>query len=202
MNTKERLKRLEEAVFGFESKELKKGDYIDIAGIMFRCYNEKELLCVTVNNLNEEIVKESTKNKVNLKCINENCIMFNSNIIDGEYGSSSIRKLLQGFENKYLDTTKLNKVFGSDYVRLLKKEEVEQLDSELHKSVDLWYWTMTYYRHDSDNWALVFSVGGSAYPGYLSNRYVNNSYAVRPVISLKSSVLKSGDGSLNNPFKL
>lgn len=202
MNTKERLKRLEEAVFGIKSKEIKKGNYIRINDILFRCYEEKNALCVAINNLSEDIVKESAKDKLNPKCIKENRIMFNSNIIDGEYGTSIVRRLLQGFEIKYLDVSKLNKVFGNDYVRLLKKEEVEELGSELHKSVDSWYWTMTFRNYDSDNWAYVFRVCGSSYPGHLDHSWVDNAYAVRPVISLKSKVLESGDGSLKNPFML
>lgn len=201
MNIKESTKRLEE-VFGTKSKEIKKGDYVDISGILFRCYDEENNLCVAVNNLAEDVLRESGKNRINSKCINGNGIMFNSNIIDGEYGTSVIRKLLQGFENKYLDISKLNKVFGNDYVRLLRKEEVEKLDSELHKSVDSWYWTMTYHNHDSDNWANVFGVRGSSNPGRLDWSYVHSTRGVRPVVSLKSSVLKSGDGSLKNPFKL
>lgn len=126
--------------------------------------------------------------------------MFNSNVIDGEYGTSIVRKLLQSFEIKYLDTSKLNKVYGKDYVRLLKKEEIEELGEELHKSIDNWYWTMTKRSDDSDTYAYVFFVSGSSNPGRLYAGNVRNSIVVRPVISLKSNVQLTGDGSKDNPY--
>ncbi len=183
-----------------EKRKLKKGDFIKINNILFRCYNEEKLLCTTVEELSEEIVQNSAYHMINQKCIKGNRIMFNSNVIDGEYGSSVIRKLLQNFENKYLNTSKLNKVFGKDHVRLLKKEEIEELGEELHKSIDNWYWTMTYSSSDTDNWALVFFVLGSGNPGYLNANLVSNSSVVRPVVSLKSDAFMSGDGSKNNPY--
>lgn len=197
----ERLKKLEEAVFG-KTNTLKKGDYVEISGISFRCYNEKERLCTTIEELSEEVIQNSAKGKVNMKCVKGNKVMFNSNVIDGEYGTSIIRKVLQGFENKYLDTTKLNKVFGKDYVRLLNKEEIEELGEELNESINNWYWTMSYRFSDSDNWALVFFVYGSSNPGHLNGTTVNTSYVVRPVVSLKSDVLLTGEGSKENPYKL
>ena len=104
-----------------DEKKLIKGSYIKISGILFRCYNEEKSLCTTVEELSEEIVQNSDKNKINKKCVKNNRVMFNSNVIDGNYKTSVIRKLLKGFEEKYLDTSKLNKVYRKDYVRLLKK---------------------------------------------------------------------------------
>ena len=127
--------------------------------------------------------------------------MFNSNVIDGEYGSSVIRKVLQGFEKKYLDTSKLRNVYGKDSVRLLKKEEIAELGEELHRSIEHWYWTMSYRSSDSDTWANVFIVCGSVYPGRLDSAYVlSTDGVVRPVVSLKSNVLLTGDGSKENPY--
>ena len=185
-----------------KEKELKKGDYVEINNILFRCYNEKQRLCTTVEELNEEVVHNCAKGKLNMKCVKENRVMFDSNVINGEYGISVIRKVLQSFEEKYLDNSKLNKVYGKDRVRLLKKEEIEELGEELHKSVNIWYWTMTYSHSDSDNWAIVFEVGGSSDPGYLDWKSVNSTYGVRPVISLKSDVLLTGDGSKERPYEI
>lgn len=185
-----------------EKKKLKKGDFLEINGITFRCFEEKNRLCTTVKELSEEVVQNLTYHTINKKCVDGNKVMFNSNVIDGEYGSSVVRKLLQGFESKYLDASKLNKVFGKDSVRLLKKEEIEQLGEELHKSIDNWYWTMTSNTEENDFYARVFIVGGSGYPGHLYYAYVNGSGVVRPVVSLKSSVLITGDGSKENPYKI
>lgn len=185
-----------------EEKKLIKGNYVKISGILFRCFEEKNRLCTTVEELSEEVVQNSAYHTTNKKCVDGNEVMFNSNVIDGEYGSSVIRKLLQGFEIKYLDTSKLNKVFGKDYVRLLRKEEIETLGEELHKSIDNWYWTMTRYTDGSDIYAIVFAVSGSSNPGYLSAFNVNVSSVVRPVVSLKSDVLLTGDGTLEKPFEL
>lgn len=182
-----------------EKKKLKKGDFIEISGIMFGCYNEEKLLCVAVEELSEEVVQNSAYHTINKKCIKGNKVMFNSNVIDGEYGTSVIRKLLQNFEIKYLDASKLNKVYGKDYVRLLKEEEIETLGEEFHKSTDDWYWTMSpYYWYGSG--AYVFVVGGSGTPGGLTRAHVHNSFVVRPVVSLKSDVLLTGDGSKDNPY--
>ena len=64
-----------------------------------------------------------------------------------------------------------------------------------------WWWTMSPYRANSSSNASVFGVGGSSNPGYLSYYVVNYSYAVRPVVSLKSNVLVSGgNGTASNPY--
>ena len=166
---------------------------------MFGCYNEEKLLCVAVEELSEEVVQNSAYHTINKKCIKGNKVMFNSNVIDGEYGTSVIRKLLQNFEIKYLDASKLNKVYGKDYVRLLKEEEIETLGEEFHKSTDDWYWTMSPY-YWSGSGAYVFVVGDSGYPGFLTYTNVYFSSVVRPVVSLKSDVLLTGDGSKDNPY--
>ncbi len=67
-----------------------------------------------------------------------------------------------------------------------------------------WWWTMSPSFFSSTNHAVVFRVGGSSYPGYLSNAAnVNLSHVVRPVISLKKEVLVTGgNGSANSPYEI
>ena len=60
-----------------DEKKLIKGSYIKISGILFRCYNEEKSLCTTVEELSEEIVQNSDKNKINKKCVKNNRVMFN-----------------------------------------------------------------------------------------------------------------------------
>ena len=65
-----------------------------------------------------------------------------------------------------------------------------------------WWWLLS-----PDCWngsyAYVFIVGGSSYPGYLSNNYVVSARGVRPAVSLKSCVKTSGgDGSASAPYTI
>ena len=64
-----------------------------------------------------------------------------------------------------------------------------------------WWWTMSPFQASGNGYAYLFRVGGSASPGALDYNYVRNTYAVRPVVSLKSSVLVSGgNGTATNPY--
>ena len=65
-----------------------------------------------------------------------------------------------------------------------------------------WWWLLS-----PDDWngssAYVFRVGGSSYPGNLSNDIVVYTYGVRPSVSLKSCVKTSGgDGSASTPYTI
>ena len=65
-----------------------------------------------------------------------------------------------------------------------------------------WWWSLSPGKCDGNN-TNSWVVDGSDFPGYLSGNYINNSYAARPVTSLKSCVVwKSGDGSANNPYEI
>ena len=96
---------------------------------------------------------------------------------------SNIRMVLNTrFLDNYLDKNDLEKM-GDDYVRLLTKDEVEDLDDEI-KECDDWYWTMS--RYDSSN---VWYVSSS---GSLSNGNVYDfDYGVRPVITILTSKISS-----------
>ncbi len=63
-----------------------------------------------------------------------------------------------------------------------------------------WWWTMSP-SYWNGNYARVFIVGGSSYTGYLSYDWTNNTYGVRPVISLKACVIASGgSGTASDPY--
>ena len=61
---------------------------------------------------------------------------------------------------------------------------------------DYWYWTMTPFAFAVGN-AYVDSVRSD---GNVFSNYVDSSYAVRPVVSLKSDAISGGVGTVNNPF--
>ena len=58
------------------------------------------------------------------------------------------------------------------------------------------YWTMSPY-YFSDSVPVVFVV---SYDGYINYNSVNDTYAIRPVISLKSSVTLTGSGTQTDPW--
>ena len=65
-----------------------------------------------------------------------------------------------------------------------------------------WWWLISPYAWNGI-YAIMFYVGGSSYPGQLSNYNVNSTSGVRPVISLKSCVKTSGgDGTADNPYTI
>ena len=60
------------------------------------------------------------------------------------------------------------------------------------------YWTMSpSYFNATNGYASVFSVWSA---GSLSWNYVNNSYGVRPVISLTTNNTITGSGTISNPY--
>ena len=65
-----------------------------------------------------------------------------------------------------------------------------------------WWWSLSP-NHWNGSLARVFYVYGSSNPGGLNNYYVNNTYGVRPAISLKSCIKYStGDGSAGTPYTI
>ena len=62
-----------------------------------------------------------------------------------------------------------------------------------------WWALSPSYWNGSDS--VVWYVDGSGDPGYLINDFVDNSFAVRPQVSLSScNLISRGDGSANNPY--
>ena len=67
--------------------------------------------------------------------------------------------------------------------------------------INPWWLLSPYYWEDG--FTQVSLVDGSNYPGRLSYSYVNYTFSVRPVLSLKSCVKwKSGDGSVTSPYEI
>jgi len=195
----ERLKKLEEAVFGKTNVKIKKYDYVRMGGIDWICYkviNDNAFL-TTVKELSEEIINEIIDGK---RLAKGKCVRYNKDVTDDTWKNSVIRRILNNKFLEKLPKDKLN-LMKKDYVRLLKKKEVEELDGYLHIQSNEWYWTMTSNTEENDFIAYVFIVRGSSLPGYLNSTDVGNSSGVvRPVVSLKSDVLLTGDGSKDNPY--
>ena len=110
------------------------------------------------------------------------CVRYNSDIRNNKFEDSYVYKVLNS-------SFKEDKLAGLDVVgdiRLLTKEEVEELDEE-HRNINKWYWTMTPYNDmkklEFGSYASVFRVLSS---GYLNNGYVDGTSGVRPVFTLKA----------------
>lgn len=157
--------------------------------------NEKEKLLFMKDGLTVEQVKKYFTNE---QMVDDDFdVRFNKDYTNPWWRDSYIRQVLNTKFLEDLDISELNvmettvelndeKVSTKDYVRLITKEETENLHLEIRKTNRQYgYWTMTPSRGSS---AYVFIVHGSSYPGYLSYTYVNYSYVVRPVISLKSDI--------------
>lgn len=154
-----------------------------INGIEWKCFkkeNGKDYL-TTSDVLSAEVLKEIVDNEMNRY---ENGMRYNTNVLDSSWENSIPRKVLNDrFKDKYLKDIELD-----EEVRLLTKEEVENLDDEFHEVSD-WYWTMTE-DTPSSNYAYVFFVNGSSSPGVLDSIGVWDTLpGVRPVISLNSETL-------------
>lgn len=113
-------------------------------------------------------------------------VRYNSDIRNNRYEDSYIYKILNSVykEDKYKNLS----VIGN--VRLLTKEEVENLDEE-YKNIGKYYWTMTTYNNMNE---LEYGKGASMLfacdNGRLSWCWVNNAYGVRPVITLNIDELE------------
>ena len=108
------------------------------------------------------------------------CVRYNSDVRNNRYEDSYIYKVL----NSSFKEDKLKELDIIGDVRLLTKEEVENLD-EKHRNINKWYWTMTPYNNmenleDGSN-ALVFGVYSTGNLGYW---VVDYSLGVRPVFTL------------------
>lgn len=114
------------------------------------------------------------------------CVRYNSDIRNNKYEDSYIFKVLNGAfkEEKLKDLD----IIGN--VRLLTKEEVENLDDE-HRNINKYYWTMTPYNNMDEpkfgSNACVFFVNTN---GYLTNANVDYTFGLRTVITLNIDELK------------
>ena len=168
-------------------------------GLEFRVIkeNDNERLLMLKDSLTNELIK---KYFTNTNMVDSDCdVKFNKDYSNPWWRDSYIRQVLNTkfLEDLNIDdlnvmetTVELNneKVTTRDYVRLLTKEEVKSLEKEeLATERQYGYWTMSP-SYFSGGIAFVFYVIGSAYPGHLNYNFVNSSYGVRPIISLKSNV--------------
>ena len=159
--------------------------------------DEKEKLLFMKDGIPADQVKKYFTNEQMVD--SDNDVRFNKDYTNPWWRDSYIRQVLNTKFLEDLDMSELNvmettvelndeKVNTKDYVRLITKEEAENLHLEIRKTNRQYgYWTMSpYYWRGS--LALVFFVYGSSDPGYLYYAYVNSSNVVRPVISLKSDI--------------
>ena len=102
-------------------------------------------------------------------------------------------------------------------IALMTADEVSFAGGVYLKNAETWYYynsangsstgSTLWWLLSPNGWygsnASVFIVFGSSLPGYLSNSGVNDTYGVRPVISIKGENLwKSGDGTASSPYEI
>ena len=102
-------------------------------------------------------------------------------------------------------------------IALMTADEVSFAGGVYLKNAETWYYynsangsstgSTLWWLLSPNGWygssASVFIVFGSSLPGYLSNSGVNDTYGVRPAISLKSCVKTSGgNGSASDPYTI
>ena len=114
------------------------------------------------------------------------CVRYNSDIRNNKYEDSYIFKVLNGaFKEE-----KLKDLDIICNVRLLTKEEVENLDDE-HRNINKYYWTMTPYNNMDElkfgSNAYVFVVSSDGYLGAYS--VYGTAPGLRPVITLRTETL-------------
>ena len=180
----EAIKSLANSVINSNDK-LKKYDEITIAGNTYFVLgvNEEEhevTYCMKGVLSREEMLKYFTDKWY--QDSTDYCVRYNSDIKNNRFEDSYIYKVL----NSTFKEDKLKKLDVVGDVRLLTKEEVEDLDEE-HRNINKWYWTMTPYNDmkklEFGSYASVFRVYSS---GGLDWLYVNNTDGVRPVFTMKT----------------
>lgn len=136
---------------------------------------------VAVDILSIEIVDEIVEDKRYLDSGFD--IIYNNDIFDSSWENSFVRKILNDkFKSNYLDNLSLD-----GEVRLLTKEEAENLPDDLKETSRYGYWTMSpYYFIATDSYAGVFLVSSN---GQLDNNWVSSTYGVRPVIKVRKECL-------------
>lgn len=183
----EAIKSLANAVINSNDK-LKKYDEITIAGNIY--------FVLDVNEEKHKVtycMKGVLSREEMLKCFTDKwyqdssdyCVRYNSDIRNNKFEDSYIYKVL----NSTFKEDKLKNLDVVSDVRLLTKEEVEDLDEE-HRNINKWYWTMTPYddmkKLEFGSYADVFIVNHN---GYLNFNNVYGTWGVRPVFTLKTDKL-------------
>ena len=179
------LKLLKEDLSNIDEKEKKKYDEITIGGNTYfvldvNAEEHKVTYCMKDVLSREEMLKYFTDKWY--QDSTDYCVRYNSDIKNNRFEDSYIYKVL----NSTFKEDKLKKLDVVGDVRLLTKEEVEDLDEE-HRNINKWYWTMTPYNDmkklEFGSYASVFRVYSS---GGLDWLYVNNTDGVRPVFTMKT----------------
>lgn len=179
------LKLLKEDLSNIDEKEKKKYDEITIGGNTYfvldvNVEEHKVTYCMKDVLSRDEILKYFTDPWY--QDSSDYCVRYNSDIRNNKFEDSYVYKVLNS-------SFKEDKLAGLDVVgdiRLLTKEEVEELDEE-HRNINKWYWTMTPYNDmkklEFGSYAIVFLVNSN---GGLYWNYVYGGYGVRPVFTLKA----------------
>ena len=180
------LKLLKEDLSNIDGQKVKKKyDEITIAGNTYFVLNVNEekhevTYCMKDVLSREEMLKYFTDPWY--QDSSDYCVRYNSDIRNNRFEDSYIYKILNS-------TFKKDKLAGLDVVgdvRLLTKEEVEELDEE-HRNINKWYWTMTPYNDmkklEFGSYAFVFFVWSD---GDLYYDWVYYTHGVRPVFTLKT----------------
>ncbi len=184
-----KLKKLEKETYevgdevnwcGFDWIIIKKGEI----------YSRPITTLILKNKLSGEILDE-----LKVKHDSYNDVVFNNDQTNNKWGESYIRRCLIDFAKRYLDFNKLietrsylDEDTGTyDCIRLLTLREAEALPDSIRNINDA-YWTMTpcYNTTDTRDWSSVFGVFSD---GYLYWNSVNNTFGVRPVITLLTEEL-------------
>ena len=179
------IKLLKEDLSNIDEKEKKKYDEITIGGNTYfvldvNAEEHKVTYCMKDVLSREEMLKRFTDKWY--QDSSDYCVRYNSDIRNNKFEDSYIYKVLNSTFKK--DKLKNLDVVGD--VRLLTKEEVEELDEE-HRNINRYYWTMTPYNDmkklEFGSYACVFRVYSS---GDLGSGFVNGTRGVRPVFTLKT----------------
>ena len=167
-------------------KTYKKYDELEIANDKYFVLNVRDNeidVCMKGVLSREEMLKYFTDKWYQDE--SDYCVRYNSDIRNNKYEDSYIFKVLNGaFKEE-----KLKDLDIICNVRLLTKEEVENLDDE-HRNINKYYWTMTPYNNMDElkfgSHACVFFVCSD---GLLISNWVNSAYGLRPVITLRTETL-------------
>ena len=168
-------------------KTYKKYDELEIANDKYFVLNVRDNeidVCMKGVLSREEMLKYFTDKWYQDE--SDYCVRYNSDIRNNKYEDSYIFKVLNGaFKEE-----KLKDLDIICNVRLLTKEEVENLDDE-HRNINKYYWTMTPYNNMDElkfgSNARVFFVNSSGYLG--SGSVDSTARGLRPVITLRTETL-------------
>ena len=168
-------------------KTYKKYDELEIANDKYFVLNVRDNeidVCMKGVLSREEMLKYFTDKWYQDE--SDYCVRYNSDIRNNKYEDSYIFKVLNGaFKEE-----KLKDLDIICNVRLLTKEEVENLDDE-HRNINKYYWTMTPYNNMDElkfgTGAVVFYVNSSG--GLAGNSVYGTAPGLRPVITLRTETL-------------